>query len=91
MLARMNQNASRISTLPAGDLGFSHRARKNGDVEVFHKGRIAATLRGQQAQEFLVEVESGEFADGQQLMARLTGNYKHGNERAASHHPRNRR
>jgi hypothetical protein len=24
-------------------------------------------------------------------MARVTGNYKHGNERAASQHPRNRR
>jgi len=27
----------------------------------------------------------------QQSMARLTGNYKHGNERTASTHPRNRR
>jgi len=28
--------------------------------------------------------------DPQELMARLTGNYKHGNERMAKHHARNR-
>ncbi len=33
------------------------------------------------------EVDTG---DPQELMARLTGNYKHGNERMAKHHARNR-
>jgi hypothetical protein len=85
----MSQDTS--SSEPASeDLGFTYRARKNGDVEVLHKGRLAASLRGVAAQEFLAEVEAGRFTDGQQLMARLTGNYKHGNERAAKNHPRNR-
>jgi hypothetical protein len=44
-------------------------------------------LRGPRAQEFLAEVEG---ADEQQVMARWTGNYKRGNERAARDHPRNR-
>jgi hypothetical protein len=35
----------------------------------------------------LEEVGEG---DGQELMARLTGNYKRGNERLARQHPRNR-
>ena len=43
-------------------------------------------MRGAAARAFLVEVETG---DPQLLMARLTGNYKHGNERAAKNHPRN--
>lgn len=86
---RMNQDTSSNSEAPE-DLGFTYRARKNGDVEVLHKGRLAASLRGVAAHEFLAEVESGEFADAQQLMARLTGNYKHGNERTAKKHPRNR-
>lgn len=73
------------------DLGFSYRTRKGGDVEVLHHGRLAATLRGADAQDFLSEVASGSFSDSQQLMARLTGNYKRGNERTASRHPRNRR
>jgi hypothetical protein len=72
------------------DLGFTYRTRKNGDVEVFHRARLAASFRGVHAQEFLAEVGSAGPAEGQQLMARLTGNYKRGNERAAKGHPRNR-
>lgn len=49
-------------------------------VEVRHHGRPAATLRGAAAQKFLADVERG---DPQHVMARVTGNYKHGNERAA--------
>lgn len=75
----------------AGDLGFSHRTRKGGKVEVLHRGRLAATLRGAVALDFLAEMESRGHAEGQQLMARLTGNYKRGNERTARNHPRNRR
>jgi len=74
-----------------GDLGFSHRTRKNGDVEVLHHGRVAATLRGREAIDFADELEQCLDAEAQQLMARVTGNYKHGNERTASNHPRNRR
>lgn len=73
------------------DLGFTYRTRKNKDVEVLHHGRLAATLRGHVAKDFLTEIESASEHDAQQLMARVTGNYKHGNERLASQHPRNRR
>jgi hypothetical protein len=72
------------------DLGFTYRVRKNKAVEVLHRGRLASTLRGNEATDFLSEVESGSEDDAQQLMARITGNYKRGNERVASQHPRNR-
>ena len=68
--------------------GFTYRLRKNGDVELLHHGRSAGILRGAPAARFLVDVENG---DPQELMARLTGHYKHGNERLAKHHHRNRR
>ena len=73
------------------DLGFTFRVRKNGDVEIFHRGRLASTLRGNEADDFKQEAQDEASAEAQQLMARVTGNYKHGNERAASQHPRNRR
>jgi hypothetical protein len=73
------------------DLGFTYRTRKGGEIQVLHKGRLAATLRGAQAAGFIEEVESGGPSEAQQLMAPITGNYKHGNERTASNHPRNRR
>ena len=72
------------------DLGFTWRQRKNGDVEILHKGRLASTLRGNDAADFLAEANGSELIDLQPLMARITGHYKHGNERLASEHPRNR-
>ncbi len=72
------------------DLGFTFRTRKNGDVEILHYGCLASTLRGNEAEDFRQEAQDEGSADSQQLMARLTENYKHGNERQASHHPRNK-
>lgn len=57
------------------------------DVVISHHGRRATTLRGDAADRFLAEVDDD---DPQELMARLTGNYKRGNERTARNHPRNR-
>jgi len=73
---------------PSGPVGFSHRVRKNGEVELWHHGRLASTLRGRDASDFLARAVSLDDAGLQQLMARLTGNYKRGNERAAARHPR---
>jgi len=65
--------------------GFEYEER-DGEVVVRHRGRRATTLRGEKAWEFLAEVGSG---DAQLLMARVTGNYRRGNERTAKVHPRN--
>jgi len=72
------------------DLGFSYRVRKDGSVEISHHGRLASTLRGEDAAELLSELEGSGDPEAQQLMARITGNYKRGNERLAGQHPRNR-
>ena len=72
------------------DLGFSHRATKNGEVYVRHHGRLATTLRGAVAEDFLREMADADLAERQQIMARITGNYRRGNERLARNHPRNR-
>lgn len=73
------------------DLGFGWQQRREGEVQVQHHGRLAATLRHRDAADFLDEVASCDDAAAQQLMARLTGNYRRGNERQAAEHPRNRR
>ena len=72
------------------DLGFTVK-EKAGEITIFHNGRKATTLRGSKAADFICELEQLSFSELQQLMARLTGNYKHGNERVARNHPRNRR
>ena len=58
--------------------GFSYTQRKNGEVVITHHGRTATVLRGRKAETFLTKVAD---SDGQELMARATGNYKRGNER----------
>ncbi len=65
--------------------GFAYEQRGD-DVVITHHGRRATTLRGDRAIAFLGDVQNG---DAQDLMARLTGNYRRGNERAARRHPRN--
>ena len=74
----------------AHDLGFTYRVRKNDQVEIFHRGRVASTLRGNDAENFRQETGDESSTQAQQLMARVTGYYKHGNERKASEHPRSR-
>jgi hypothetical protein len=73
------------------DLGFSYRQRKTGVVELLRHRRLASILRGAAAQDFLAKVESSDPPAAQRLMAKLTGNYKRGNERRAYSHSRNRK
>ncbi|MGY6502800.1 MAG: hypothetical protein ACXIVQ_18125 [Acidimicrobiales bacterium] len=71
--------------------GFQYQRRKSGEVVITHNGQVATILRGSRATSFLDDVEEAGHGDRQDLMARLTGNYRRGNERQASQHPRNRR
>ncbi len=72
------------------DLGFDYQIAKNGNVRIYHFQRLATTLRAKKSAEFVKKVEKLSFEQQQQLMARLTGNYKRGNERQAKQHPKNR-
>lgn len=81
------QSLIRQTVVMARPEGFEWSSRKSGEVVILHHGRVAATLRGRSAVEFVADVVHG---DDQELMARITGNYKHGNERIARDHPRNR-
>ncbi len=71
------------------DLGFTYLATKSGVVFVRHHGRLASELRGKAAAVFLKRIEQADFAEAQQIMARITGNYKRGNESVAGEHTRN--
>ena len=71
-------------SVPAPE-GFDYDVR-GAEVVITHHGRHATVLRGAAAARFLDDVEQG---DAQELMARVTGNYRRGNERTAKNHPRN--
>lgn len=71
------------------DLGFSFHVTKAAEVAIRRGGRPVTVLRGTKAREFIAEIRGLTDASRQQVMARVTGNYKRGNERAAARHPRN--
>ena len=60
------------------DLGFTYTERKSGDIVISRDGTVVVTLRGAGATKFRRSLER---LGPQQAMARVTGNYKRGNER----------
>ena len=61
--------------------GFAYRRTKEGTVFVSRDGRDVTTLRGESARRFEARVAGAGVDAAQQLMARVTGNYRRGNER----------
>jgi hypothetical protein len=68
------------TTAKKTDLGFSYRATAQGAVRISRDGREVVTLGAKAAARFLARAEGASQEAVQQLCARVTGNYKRGNE-----------
>lgn len=66
------------------DLGFSYQLHKNGKVFLLYHGRVVRTLDGTKAAQFVAQLEEAGETEAQLLMAKLTGNFKRGNERQSA-------
>ncbi len=66
---------------PQDDDVFSYRSSKNGEVFISWHSRQVTVLRGEAARKFLARIAGADPEAAQQLMARVTGNFKRGNER----------
>ncbi len=73
------------------DLGFTFIKTKKDEILINRDGKTVTTLRNETAAQFIEQINNSNFDDGQQIMARFTGNYKRGNEKFAKNHPRNKR
>jgi hypothetical protein len=62
-------------------LGFSFTSTAKGTVFIERDGKRVTTLRADRARRFLAMANSIDMEGQQQLMARATGEYKHGNEK----------
>jgi hypothetical protein len=60
---------------------FNYRLIKVGDVHISRGGRLITILRGRAAQRFLSQSSDLNPLAAQHLKARVTGQYKRGNER----------
>jgi hypothetical protein len=75
--------SDRASASDDGDLGFTYLAVKSGAVFIRRHGQMASELRGARAEAFLKKIGAASYSQAQQIMARVTGNYKRGNEKTA--------
>ncbi len=65
------------------DLGFTYQVLKNGSVQIMRHGRPAMTVGGRDAVKLQNKCANAEGADLQLLLARASGQFKFGNEKAA--------
>ena len=60
---------------------FDYTSTKDGKVLIRWHGRHVTTLKGEKARKFLAQVDGLDEREAQLVMAKVTGNFKHGNER----------
>ena len=60
---------------------FSYQVTKGGIVFIFWHGKTVTTLKGKHAESFLAKVGNADSEKAQLVMAKVTGNFKRGNER----------
>ncbi len=60
---------------------FMFRITKDRKVFIHWQGRQIMILKGKTADKFITSIEQADSQQAQLLMARVTGHFKHGNER----------
>lgn len=60
---------------------FTYQTTKDGKVFIHWHGRQIIILKGKIAEKFIASIEQAGSQQAQLLMARVTGHFKHGNEK----------
>ncbi|MCL2528546.1 MAG: hypothetical protein FWE42_09035 [Defluviitaleaceae bacterium] len=60
---------------------FTYRVTKDNKVFISYEGKQVTTLSGKKASEFIKKIYSAEGKEAQLIMAKVTGNFKRGNEK----------
>ena len=62
---------------------FAYRTNKDRKVFITWYGKQVTILRGKKAETFLADIENADGKNAQLIMAKATGNFKRGNEKAS--------
>ena len=62
---------------------FTYRISKDNKVFISYQGQQVTTLSGRQAEQFITKINGAVGKEAQLIMAKVTGNFKRGNERIA--------
>ena len=60
---------------------FTYRISKDNKVFVYYEGKQVTTLSGKNAVKFISEIAGTVGKEAQLIMAKVTGNFKRGNEK----------
>lgn len=60
---------------------FSYQITKGNKVFISWYGKVVTTLSGSKAESFIADIKDAGDKDAQLIMARVTGNFKRGNEK----------
>ena len=66
-----------------GEEPFTYQLMKNGTVTIHYRGKQIKVVKDQEAARLLARIKAVEnnLLDVQLLLAKITGNFKHGNEK----------
>lgn len=67
---------------------FSYKIGKDNKVMFYYSGKLLLTYSGKKGESFLKKIEGLSKIDEQMIMAKLTGNFKRGNEKFAKNNNR---
>jgi len=60
---------------------FSYQVTKDQRVRLFFEGKEIKTLAGNEAMKFMAKISGVNDIEAQLILAKATGNFKHGNEK----------
>ena len=60
---------------------FSYRVSKDNKIFIFWCEKQVMILKGKESEKFLVKVEKADTIESKLSMAKITGNFKHRNEK----------
>lgn len=60
---------------------FSYKLTKDKKILIYWNGKQVLILKGKESQRFLDKIKSADVKEVQLILAKITGNFKHGNEK----------
>jgi hypothetical protein len=79
-----NATVTAMKDDPLADQPFSYRISKDDKVFIDYHGKHVFTLSGNKAQKFIAELDDMGETEIQLTLAKVTGNFKHGNEKLSA-------
>jgi len=68
---------------------FSYKIGKDNKVLIYYSGKLVLTYSGKKGASFLKKIKGLSSKDQQMIIAKLTGNFKRGNEKLAKSKDKN--